>query len=110
MKITDELLLENGYKEYQSPNIYTGMNRFFQKRFRNEKGQTMYFINFYECKSYKGYEVDLQFEKERYIINMLIFGIDGNMTLEEIEQEVYSIWYGLDCKYYDYEEEWENGR
>lgn len=103
--ITDKLLLENGYKEYQQPSIYNrGMDIFFQKRFRNEKGQTKYFINFYKCNSYKGYEVHLQFEKDEYIINMLIFGIDENMTLKEMEQEVYSIWYGLDCKYYDEEE------
>lgn len=103
--ITDELLLENGYKEFQRPNIYKGMDRFFQKRFRNEKGQTKYFINFNECRSYKGYEVDLQFEKDKYMMNILLFGINENMTLEEIEQEVYAIWYGLDCKYYDNEEE-----
>lgn len=99
--ITDKLLLEKGYKEYQTPSIHIGMDRFFQKRFRNEKGQTKYFINFYECKSYEGYEVDLQFEKDKYVMNIRIFGIDKDMTLEEIEKEVYAIWYGLDCKYYD---------
>ena len=104
--ITDKLLLENGYKEYQTPSIYNrGMDKFYQKRFRNEKGQTKYFINFYECKSYKGYEIDLQFEKDKYVMNIRIFGIDKDMTLKEIEQEVYAIWYGLDCKYYDNGEE-----
>lgn len=99
--ITDELLLENGYKEYNTPSIKRGWDRFFQKRFRNEKGQTKYFINFNVCKSYKGYEVDLQFEKDKYTMNILLFAIDKDMTLREIEHEVFAIWYGLDCKYYD---------
>lgn len=103
--ITDKLLLKNGYKEYKTPSIKSGWDRFFQKRFRNEKGQTKYFINFNVCKSYNGYEVDLQFEKDKYVMNILLFGIDDDMTLEKIEQEVYAIWYGLDCKYYDSEEE-----
>lgn len=102
--ITDKILLENGYKEYQQPSIYNrGMDIFFQKRFRNEKGQTKYFINFYKCNAYKGYEVNLQFEKDKYVMNIQMFAID-DMTLEEIEQEVYKIWYELDCKYYDAEE------
>ena len=104
IKITDKLLLENGYREYKTPNIISGWDRFFQKRFRNEKGQTKYFINFNVCKSYKGYEVDLQFEKDKYMMKILLFGIDDDMTLEKIEQEVYAIWHGLDCKYYDEEE------
>ena len=38
-------------------------------------------------------------------MNIKLFAIDKNMTLEEIEREVYAIWYGLDCKYYDTEVE-----
>lgn len=103
--ITEQLLLENGYKEYQTPSIHIGMDRFFQKRFRNEKGQTKYFINFYECKSYKGYEVDLQFEKDKYMMNILLFGIDEKTTLQEIENDVNEMWCDLYCKYYDNGEE-----
>lgn len=101
--ITDKILLENGYKEYTD--ILKHRNTFYQKRFKNEKGQTKYFINFYKCLSYEGYEVDLQFEKDKYVMNILLFAIDEKMTLKEIEQEVYAIWYGLDCKYYDSEVE-----
>lgn len=105
--ITDELLLENGYKEY-GPNrfVYPYSNRFFQKSCKNEKGQTKYFINFVEYggneKNPITYEIDLQFEKENYTINITIFALSPQMTLEEIEAEVYKIWWELDCKYYEY--------
>ena len=102
--IMDKLLLENGYKEYQRPNLYKGMDKFYQKRFRDEKGRTKYFINFNECKSYKGYEVELHFEKDKYMMNILLFGIDENMTLQEIENDVNEIWCDSSCKYYDEEE------
>ena len=108
MKITDKLLLENGYKEWETNKIFhPHSKRFFQKRFRNEKGQTKYFISFYEYGAVHpmNYEVELQFQKDKYTMNITLFAIRGDMTLEEIEQEVYKIWYELDCKYYDCEEE-----
>ena len=102
--ITDKILLENGYNEWEVNKLFHPYaNSFFQKRIRNEKGQTRYFIAFYKYihkdKSIN-YEVDLQFERDQYVMNIRMFAIDENMTLEEIEQEVYAIWYGLDCKYY----------
>ena len=104
--ITDEILLENGYKKYND-NFYRA-DCLFQKRIRNKKGQTKYFINIYKYVSTYSqdinYEIDLQFEKDRYMMNIHLFAIDDTMTLEEIEREVYAIWYGLDCKYYDNEE------
>ena len=101
--ITDELLLENGYKEWEVPMINRYAKRFFQKRFRNERGQTQYFIDFYKyvhSDDTINYEVGLQFEQDKYVMNIQMFAID-DMTLKEIEQEVYTIWYELDCKYYD---------
>lgn len=107
--INEKLLLENGYKEYEvNKNFHPYANRFFQKRFRNEKGQTKYFISVFEYlhEDYTlNYEVGLQFEKERYVMNIHIFAISENMTIKEIEKEVYKIWYELDCKYYDSEAE-----
>ena len=105
MMITDELLLEKGYKEYE-PNIFFNpySNRFFQKEFKNEKGQTRYFVNLVE---YGGdedneitYNVDLQFDKENYTMNITIFSLAPQIRLEEIEQEIEEIWFNLDCKYY----------
>lgn len=103
--INDEILLENGYKKYKD-NLYSA-DCLFQKRIRNEKGQTKYFINIHKYihNDKNVYEVDLQFEKDKYTMNILLFAIDSTMTLEEIENEVYAIWYGLDCKYYDCEAE-----
>ena len=100
MMINNEILLESGYKEYQPNKIfYPYANRFFQKRIRNDKGHTKYFINFVE---YGGdgkkdiiYNVDLQFEKENYTMDITMFTLDSKLTLEEIEKEIYSIWYGL---------------
>lgn len=108
--ITDKLLLENGYKEWEVNTVFhPHANRMFQKRFRNDKGQTKYFITFYEYYHEDldefNYEVSLQFEKDRYVMNIMLFAIDEKMTLKDIEQEVYAIWYGLDCKYYDNEVE-----
>ena len=108
MKITDKILLKNGYREFEVNKLFHPYaNRLFQKRFRNEKGQTKYFISFYEYihEDSVNYEVGLQFEKDKYVMNIQMFAIDDEMTLEEIEREVYKIWYGFDCKYYDYEEE-----
>ena len=105
--ITDELLLENGYKKFVDP-LYNA-DCLFQKRFRNKKGQTKYFIDIYKY-TFKindyipDYEIRLVTEKEKYALNILLYATRNAMTLEEIEQEVYAIWYGLDCKYYDCEE------
>ena len=76
--ITDKILLENGYNEYpKNAFLEPYSNRFFQKRFRNEKGQTKYFIDFTEYGGendpYKyplNYEVNLTFEKEKYAIKI----------------------------------------
>lgn len=106
--ITDEILLENGYKKYRD-NLYNA-DCLFQKRIRNEKGQTKYFIDIYKytfkINDYKpDYEVRLETEKEKYALNILLYATKNEMTLEEIEREVYAFWYGLDCKYYDCEVE-----
>lgn len=108
MKITAKTLLDNGYREFEVNKLFhPSANRFFSKKFRNEKGQTKYFIDFYEYihEDYTNYEVGLCFEKDKYAMNIQMFVIDEEMTLEEIEREVYKIWYELNCKYYDYEEE-----
>lgn len=106
--INEKLLLENGYKEYKPNKIfYPSASKHFQKRVRNDKGHTKYFINIYKYihNDKNVYEVDLQFEKQQYAMDIQLFGLNEKMTLEEIEKEVYKIWYDLDCKYYDCEVE-----
>ena len=107
--ITEQLLLKNGYREFELDIFHINAANFFQKRFRNEKGQTKYFISFYKYKHSDredNYEVELQFQKEKYTMNIKMFAIN-NMSIDEIEHEVYKIWWELDCKYYDYGEEYE---
>lgn len=104
--INADILLENEYKEFKVNKLFHPYaNRMLQKRIRNDKGQTKYFITFYEYLHNDGnnYEVSLQFEKDKYVMNIQLFAISDDTTLKEIEQEVYKIWYGLDCKYYDSE-------
>lgn len=101
--ITDEILLENGYKEYRD-DLYNA-DKLFQKRIRDEKGRTKYFIDIYKYafpfNDYKpDYEIRLVTETEKYGLNILIYATKNEMTLEEIEREVYAIWYGLGCEYY----------
>lgn len=98
-----EILLENGYKEWE-PNIFhETASLMYQKRFRNEKGQTMYFITIYEYEHEvePNYEVELQFEQNNYVMNITLFAFKDNMTLQDIESTVYKIWYVFDCKYYE---------
>lgn len=101
--ITDDLLLENGYKEWEVPAINKYAKKFFQKKFMNGNGQTEYFISFYKYvhkDDTVNYEVELQFTKDRYTMNITMFAIDVSMTIHSIEAEVYDIWYNLDCKCY----------
>lgn len=105
--INKDSLLENGYKEWSKENCMNQFcNRFFQKRFRNENGDTKYFITVYEYdrpreENKLDYEVDLQFEKKDYTINITLFCLTESMTVEQMEKEVYSIWYWLNCRYYE---------
>lgn len=106
--IADEILLENGYKKYRDNFYYAEC--LFQKRIRNEKGQTKYFIDIYKYVSkvndYEpNYEIRLSTEKEKYALNILLYATRNKMTLEEIEREINDIWLKLDCKYYDCEED-----
>lgn len=97
-----EILLENDYKEWE-PNIFhETASLMYQKRFRNDKGQTMYFITIYEYQHEvePNYEVELQFEQNNYVMNITMFCFQ-HMTLQDIEREVYVIWHGLNCKYYE---------
>lgn len=100
--ITDEILIENGYKKFKDN--YYNAECLFQKRIKDEKGKTKYFIDIYKY-AFKHnnyipqYEVRLVTDKEKYGLNILMYCIK-DITLEDIEREVYAIWYGLDCKYY----------
>ena len=99
--ITDKLLLDNGYKEYHDS--FGIADCLFQKKFENEKG-IMYFIEFYkyeEDDDWIRYEVKLTTTKNKYALEILMYCIDKEMTIEQIEREVLVMWYGLRCNYYE---------
>ena len=98
--ITDKLLLDNGYKKYKD-NIGNA-DCFFQKKFEDEKG-IMYFLDFYkyECGNEDKYEVKLTTSQNKYDLEILMYSFDEEMTIEQIEREVYATWYGLGCDYYE---------
>lgn len=106
--INEKTLLENGYREWKNSGIVNNYSkRFFQKRFRNTKGKTMFFITIYEYEHKNNelnYEVDLQFEKKDYIMDIKFFGISDSMTIEDMEREVFALWYVNKCKYYEDDE------
>lgn len=104
--INDELLLANGYKKYND--VFYHAECQFQKRIRNDKGQTKYFIDIYKYVSkvdnYEpNYEIRLCTEKEKYNLNILLYATRNEMTLKEIEKEIDDIWFKLECEYYDKE-------
>lgn len=101
--INEEILLKNGYRECKDYLYHA--NRLFQKKIKNEYG-IVYFINFYEYTKYDkvDYEIHLQFEKDRYVMDITLFGFN-DMELNELEKEVHNIWYRLGCKYYEVNDE-----
>ena len=101
--INEEILLNNGYHEYKDN--FSLSDKSFQKKITSERG-IAYFINIHEymINDRTDYEVNLQFEKERYTLNITMFCLD-KMTIEEIEKEVHDIWYRLGCKYYEVNDE-----
>lgn len=101
--ITDEILINNGYKKYDDKLYYADC--LFQKRIRDDKAKTKYFIYIYKysfkLENYKPrYEVRLYTVKDKYALDIYIYVIENKMKLEEIEKEVETIWEKLDCKYY----------
>lgn len=99
--INEEILLKNGYIKYRD-NLYNA-EALYQKKIMNERRQIKYFIDIYKYS--ENYEVRLNTEKDKYNLDILLFNIDKDMALDEIEREIYAIWYDLNCKYYGEEEE-----
>lgn len=101
--ITDELLLANGYKEYED--TFYHADCLFQKRIRDEMGRTMYFINFYKYK--ENYEVELSLDMEEYAMSTKWYAFSpvGKVNLEVAEKWVYDLWCKMGCPYYEKEEE-----
>lgn len=106
--MTDEVLLNSGYKEHEVDTRFKPYaDKFFQKRIKDEKG-TKYFIgvNKYIIDGKDSYEYELYTEKDdMYAFRCLIYGIQAPMTIEEIEEEIENIWKNNKFSYYERNDE-----
>ena len=99
--MTKEVLLNNGYKEFEVPLTDQYANRFFQKKVKNKKG-IKYYIDVYEYELFEkySYEFNLVCRANSFWVRTTLYAID-NLTLGEIEKEIEKIW--GQCKYDYYE-------
>lgn len=103
--MTEKVLLNSGYKEFEVPVLMPYAHRFFRKKIKDEKG-IKYFIDVYEYEIQDSllYEYELHLQKRNFWITTTLHGIDG-MTIEEIEKEIENMW--ASCKF-NYYERYEN--
>ncbi len=104
--MTDKVLLNSGYKEYEVPAFTLYANRFYQKRIKDKKG-TKYFIDVYEYEIQDGYDYEFVMctsKEEKFHVRTLIYRADL-MTIEEIEEEIENIWKRCEFDYYEVGEE-----
>ena len=103
--ITDEILLENGYRQYSD--TWYNADRLYQKRIKDKKG-TKYFINFlsYDLPIFNNetrYDVRLSSGTKDYDMEIVLFNI-SSMSLKDIENKIEEIWTKLNLEYYEEEE------
>ena len=107
--INREELIKHGYKTYDSDALYNAVC-LYQKRIKDDKG-TKYFIDIYEymlksqdnydkCKSYEARLVT-SLKDDTYSLNILLYCIDDNITIEQLEKDIEDIWTKLGCDYYE---------
>ena len=66
MTINIQELLDKGYKEFHPTRFDGDAEKAYQKRFRNEKGDTLYFINVYMYCHYIIQEINFEVETQLY--------------------------------------------
>lgn len=110
MKVTEELLVENGYKEYTHPYLNPESHTCFQKRVLDENKNTKYFINVVHfcSRDTSLYEFRIQVRPEEYdtidISTTQWFNNDqeySEMTLAKAEELFEKIFVMLNCRMYD---------
>ena len=112
--MTDQEILERGYHEYRPTPFHSdGIEKCFQKRFRDKNGNTRYFIDVNKWKGWKhphtgeiisdGYEYSLQmYQKETHNPVDLLFHNDWD--LEDVENFVEAMFQTGWFDYYEKEE------
>lgn len=96
MTINIQELFDKGYKEF-SPTRFDTANRCFQKRFRAENGDTLYFItiNMYHSRGVipENFEVEVQlYQKETHEpVNLKFFCGWTLADVEEYVQRIYEV-------------------
>lgn len=108
--INREELIKHGYKIYYDSDVLYNAVCLYQKRIKDDKG-TKYFIDIYEymLKSnkyhddYRSYEARLvtSLKDDTYSLNILLYCIDDNTTIEQLEKDIEDIWTKLGCDYYE---------
>ncbi len=99
--MTDKVLLNAGYMEFDVPETEQYANRFFQKKVKDNKG-IKYYIDVYEYELYDtyNYEFILVTNKDKFWVQTKIYAID-NMNLDEIEEAIEDIWNRCRFNYYE---------
>lgn len=99
--MTDKVLLNSGYKEYQVPTGEPYANRFFQKKVKDKKG-IKYFIDVYEYEimDSMNYEFKLVCNQDKFWVRTTLYAIDC-LTIEEVEAEIENIWKKCKFNYYE---------
>ncbi len=107
-----EELLKHGYKIYDD--MHYSAICLYQKRIEDDKG-TKYFIDIYEYMlnlkdypDYKSYEARLvtSLKNDTYNLNILLYGINDDTSIEQLEKDIDEIWTKLGCDYYEEKERW----
>lgn len=85
--INEEVLLNNGYKQYVIP-AFEKCDKFYQKKINGEY-INVYYYNFKvnEVLNY-AYEFKSSKEKDRFWKTIHLYALDEDITLEEIEKEL----------------------
>lgn len=103
--MTEEILINAGYKDYEVPIVERYANRFLQKKIKDANGIKYYIdVYEYELSSHSDYEFRLVTRKDNFWAKTIIYGIDS-MNLNEIEKEIENIWKNCKFSYYELYEE-----
>lgn len=87
--MTEELLLKNGFKRFDIP-AFSNADRFYQKEITDKKFLDVYYYDKFKDNGALDYDFEFEIVEERdnCWCKKLIYGIDKNMTLEDIQEEL----------------------